>query len=106
MGHETEGQECLSVKPLPLRAGLLREAEHLTCGDRHRLYGEPAENMQHIAEIFNTITGRDITPDEAAMLHVATKLARMRTSPDHRDSHVDAMNYLGIHLECIHASRC
>lgn len=92
--------DAILAAALPPRVAMLREAEALTAGARNRDYGEPVGNMAHIAEIFNAISGRDLTAAEVAMFHVATKLARLRTSPRHRDSHVDAANYIGIHLEC------
>lgn len=82
------------------RIDCLREAATLTAGDRDRDYGEPVANMQHIADIFNAWTGRDLTAREVAQLMVATKLARSQTSPLHRDSYVDAMAYRGIEYEC------
>lgn len=84
----------------PLRVRDLREAEALTAGPRNRDYGDPYENMAHIARIFNEITGRDLTPAEVPLFHLATKLARLRTSPGHKDSVVDGMAYLGIYHEC------
>jgi hypothetical protein len=84
----------------PLRVQDLREAERLTAGDRHKSYGDPYDNMAHIARIFNEITGRDLTPEEVPLFHLATKLARLRTSPGHKDSVVDGMAYLGIYHEC------
>jgi len=95
----------LAAAKEPYRASILREARELTCGDRHDTYGPPVENMQHIADIFNAICGRDLTATEVATLHVATKLARMRTSPTHRDSHVDGAAYLAIRYECATAER-
>ena len=90
----------LYAASLPLRVSCLQEAEKLTAGDRNKTYGEPVANMQHIADIFNAWTGRDLTAREVAQLHVATKLARSQTSPMHRDSYVDAMAYRGIEFEC------
>lgn len=101
--QEFEDQEILSIAAQPMRGVIMDEAKALTCGDRNKSYGEPTGNMTHIAEIFNAITGRDLTADEVAMFHVATKLARLRTSPQHRDSHVDAIAYMGIRYECITA---
>lgn len=91
----------LSQARVPPRAALLREAEKLTCGDRNATYGPPVENMQHIADIFNAITGRDLTAREIAQIHMATKLARTSTTPDHFDSYVDLMAYRGIEYECV-----
>jgi len=84
----------------PLRVSCLHEAATLTAGDRNKTYGDPVQNMQHIADIFNAWTGRDLTAREVAQVHIATKLARSQTSADHRDSYVDAMAYRGIEYEC------
>lgn len=98
--EEMQDEEILAAASIPLRAQDLRDAERLTCGDRNASYGDPVENMAHIAEIFNAITGRSITPEEVPLFHVATKLARLRTSPGHKDSVIDGMAYLGIYHEC------
>jgi hypothetical protein len=98
--QEFDDQEILAAASIPLRAQDLRDAEKLTCGDRNASYGDPVDNMTHIAEIFNAITGRDLQPEEVPLFHIAVKLARLRTSPGHRDSVVDAMAYLGIYHEC------
>lgn len=88
------------MKDIPLRVADLREAEALTSGDRNKSYGDPYDNMAHIAQIFNAISGRDLSPAEVPLFHLATKLARLRTSPGHKDSIVDGMAYLGIYHEC------
>ena len=84
----------------PLRVSCLHDAATLTAGDRDETYGPPVRSMQHIADIFNAWTGRDLTAREVAQLHIATKLARSQTSPTHRDSYVDTMAYRGIEYEC------
>jgi hypothetical protein len=94
----------LSNAATPLRVSCLAEAAKLTAGDRNETYGPPVENMQHIADIFNAWTGRDITAREVAQLHTATKMARSQNSPMHRDSYVDSMAYRGIEFECAAAS--
>ena len=98
--HEIEDASILAAAAEPHRARLLRTARELTCGDRNASYGDPVANHEHIAEIFNAITGRDLTARECALLHVATKLARQRTSPRREDSYVDLMAYAGIAFEC------
>jgi len=82
------------------RSVLLAEASSITSGDRNKDYGDPVENMTHIASIFNAMTGHDIKPSEVPMFHIATKLARRRTSPLKRDHYVDIMAYVGIAYEC------
>jgi hypothetical protein len=95
-----EDDDILRNAALPFRVACLEEAARLTAGDRNRTYGPPVENMQHIADIFNAITGRDLTARDVALVHQATKLARRQNSPLHRDSYVDGMAYAGIEYEC------
>ena len=82
------------------RCDLLAEAKKLTSQDRNKDYGDPVDNMTHIADIFNAITGHQIKPSDVAILHIATKLARKRTSPLKKDHYVDTMAYMGIAYEC------
>lgn len=97
---EWDDETIQIIAETPLRVLLLGEAANLTAGDRNREYGEPVGNMQHIAAIFNAMTGQEIAARDVALFHVATKLARLYGNPTHRDSHVDAMAYLGIAYEC------
>jgi len=85
---------------LATRIELLTEAASLTSGDRQKDYGNPIDNMYHIAQIFNAITGHNIKTSEVPMFHIATKLARMQTSPTKRDHYIDVMAYAGITYEC------
>jgi hypothetical protein len=85
------------------RSDLLREAVSLTDGDRRKDYGDPVENHQHIADIFNAITGRDLSAREIVLVHEATKLARRQRSPKKKDHYVDNMAYVGIEYECVMA---
>lgn len=73
---------------------ILSEAESLVYGDRGRDYGPPWEDYGRTAEIFNAITGRDLTAAEAITFMVAVKLSRTAVSPRKRDHYVDAAGYL------------
>ena len=98
--QEWEDEAIAHIAEAPLRIALLIEAAHLTGGDRNKAYGDPVPNMQHIADIFNAISGKQLTARDVPLFHVATKLARLYHNPTHRDSHVDGMAYLGIAFEC------
>ena len=100
-----EDDDILRAAALPLRVSCLEEAAKLTAGDRDATYGPPVENMQRTADIFNAVTGRDLTATDVALMMVSVKLARLNPSPTHRDSHVDAMAYLGIAFECAVADK-
>jgi hypothetical protein len=82
------------------RIACLEEAANLTGKDRNKAYGDPVTNHQHIANIFNAITGRNISAREVAIMHQATKIARRFHNPTHKDSYVDGMAYTGIEYEC------
>lgn len=84
----------------PPRAACLQEAISLTTGDRFEAYGDPVASHQHIADIFNAITGRNLTAREVALLHQCTKIRRRWNNPLHRDSYVDCAAYIGIEYEC------
>lgn len=85
---------------VPGRVAVLREAETLTAGDRNRDYGDPVSNMEHIAHIFNAITGHGISGRDVAVLMNCVKIARRYTNPTHYDSYVDGAAYTGIEWEC------
>ena len=88
------------VKKESNRSVLLAEASRLTSTERNKEYGDPIDNMTHIADIFNAITGHNLKPSEVPIFHIATKLARKRTSPLKKDHYVDIMAYVGIAYEC------
>jgi hypothetical protein len=96
-----EDDDILRAAAVPQRLVLLEEAMRLTGVERRAVYGDPVLNHAQIAAIFNAWTGRDLTAAEIVMVHMATKMARMATTPDHRDSHVDLMAYAGIRYECV-----
>ena len=83
------------------RLALLKEAMELTGGDRAVDYGDAVANHQHIAKIFNAITGHDLSARDMALIHTCTKLSRGQTSPTKRDHYVDRMAYAGIEYECV-----
>jgi len=85
-------------KPVPARAEILREAERLITGDRNRTYGEPMENFENIARLFNTFLryklkdGAEITPGDTAGLMILVKLAREMSGPT-EDNKLDIAGY-------------
>lgn len=82
------------------RIDVLNKAIELTGGDRNRDYGDPYENLRHIADIFNAITGHGLSASDVATLQIAVKLARARTSPLKSDHYVDMAAYMAIRYEC------
>ncbi len=84
----------------PDRASVLRRAERLTCGDRNTSYGAPTANMADTAALWSAFLGTPVTGAQVAVCMALVKVARLRASPDHFDSHVDAAAYMAIAYEC------
>ena len=74
-------------------------------GERGQDYGGVEDNFDRAARIANQIIGRALTPHDIAMVMVAVKLARMRTSPDKRDTYIDCAAYLAFAAELKEVSR-
>jgi hypothetical protein len=72
---------------------ILSEAEHLTTQDRNDSYGHPSHDYGRVSAAFNSLTGHDISTEEAILFMVCVKLAREAYKPK-RDNRVDAAGYL------------
>jgi hypothetical protein len=84
---------------VPPRAECLRRAEALTCGPRTS-YGPVADSFGAAAALWSAYLGHPITGQQVAVCLALLKIARLRASPDHQDSHDDAAAYLAIAWEC------
>jgi hypothetical protein len=62
--------------------------------DRDAQYGSMQETMIRACEIFELITGKELSPYHANVFMHSLKLARVRTSPGKLDNYVDGINYL------------
>ena len=96
----TPKEVIISESKPPVRCQLLGEASSLTATDRNKDYGDAVDNHEHIARIYNAITGQRLTARDITLVHQATKLARRQTSPLKKDHYVDNMAYVGIEYEC------
>lgn len=56
-------------------------------------YGGIENNFQLAATLASLRLGREFHPYEIAIVLACVKNARAFTTPNHRDSHIDAMNY-------------
>ena len=76
---------------------ILAEAEELINGQRLNEYGDPKTMFTKLAAAFTVLTGKEITPGDAALFLIVLKLVRLKNSSyKHRDSLVDAAGYLGL----------
>lgn len=65
-----------------------------TLKDRGVQYGQEDLLFDKASRIASTMLDRVVTPYEIAIVHIATKLARMAANPDHMDSYIDSVNYI------------
>lgn len=77
---------------------ILLDAYDLVTGDRQHAYAHPSDDYAKVVAIFQTLTGIELTIEQALLFMVSVKFARLRTNLDrgilHRDSIVDAAGYL------------
>lgn len=76
-----------------IRSTVLNEANKIVNGARNKQYGSPEDNFQNIADLWNGYLGTNIKPVDVANLMALMKIARLKYSPDHRDSWVDLAGY-------------
>jgi hypothetical protein len=65
-----------------------------TLRDRAGQYGQEDMVFDRISRIATVMLDRVITPYDVAMIHVATKMARVASNPRHADNYVDGVNYM------------
>lgn len=94
-----EDDDILRNAATPQRAAINTEAADLVTGDRNRDYGDPVENHEHIAAIYNAWQKANLTALDICRVLTCVKLARVTTTPQHRDSYVDRCGYAGIEYE-------
>lgn len=72
--------------------------------ERGREYGDMRETHDRIARIATDVLGKEISAYDVAIVHHATKLARIRKNPQHLDSYRDGNAYLAFGAELAGAS--
>lgn len=76
------------------------EAEEIIYGDREQTYGSPDKNLQQIASYWSAHLDVDVTIDDVCIMMMLLKLARLKTTPEHRDSKVDLCGYAALMDRC------
>lgn len=76
---------------------ILLRAEEIVNGDRAKDYGDPFENWSTTVSIFKSMTGVDLTPAQGVQFAMAMKLARLRNSPEHKDTILDLAGYAWVY---------
>ncbi len=83
-------------------SNILTEAHDIIHGDREQTYGNPAVNLENIAELWRTfLAGKhnvqlSLMIEDVVMMMILVKMARLMNSPRHRDSLIDIAGYAGL----------
>lgn len=93
-------------KVVPARTRILEQAIEYTSVDRNSSYGEPEDNFQAIADLWNPWLRKrfdvlfDLQPHDVAWLMILMKAARAAHDPFVRDNYVDTAGYAACGGEC------
>jgi len=74
---------------------VLHEAHHVINGERQEDYGDPIETWQRTVDIFNAITGHNLTREEGMIFMISAKLAR-EANKHKRDNLRDGCGYFAL----------
>lgn len=96
------------AEQLELFPTALDEARSVIYGDREKTYGNPARNLQAVADMWSAylrtrreVTGEiSLTPQDVCVLMSLLKSARFANDPSHRDNIVDAIGYWALLDRC------
>ena len=80
--------------------GLLKDAAHII-QERGVSYGSASDNLRDIASLWTVLLGVKVTAQQVASCMIAVKQARLKTTPDHRDSILDIAGYAATMAEVI-----
>lgn len=89
--------------PSDPKVELLDAAKAVCTGDRRRDYGDALGNHSQVAALWRSYLGdrpvSSITAEDAAVMMVLVKIARLAKSPAHYDSMVDLAGYAAVMAE-------
>lgn len=89
-----------TAQTVTTRTSVLQEADQIVNGARNKAYGSAEDNFQNIANLWNAYTGLSLKAVDVANMMALMKIARLKHSPDHRDSWVDIAGYAACGAEC------
>lgn len=82
------------------REEVLTEAMSIVSGARADTYGGPEDSFAHIANFWSAYKGHAFSMEDVAIMLALLKIARLKKSPDHKDSWVDLAGYAACGAEC------
>lgn len=88
------------------REHILWQARKAITDTRQEQYGSALDNLNRIAQFWNTYLGNDIKveleADDVAVMMTLLKVARIVANNKHRDNYIDACGYLALASEVVH----
>jgi hypothetical protein len=72
---------------------ILKEADELVAGDRHKDYGDKVENHNNIAKLWSAYLDSKVEAHDVAILMVLLKIARTKLGEISKDTYVDMSAY-------------
>ena len=69
------------------------KAKQIVLGDRERVYGHPAKNLERIAKLWSAYLDKELTAYDVCNLMAMLKIARLQNTPGHEDTLVDIIGY-------------
>jgi hypothetical protein len=88
---------------------VMTQAQAVIYGDREKTYGRPELNLESIAQLWTVYlqrksvvkgTSDEVTINDVCQMMVLLKTARLINQPDHHDSQVDQIGYIGLQERC------
>ena len=92
------------------RETILRTAEELINGDRHKEYGPALKMHERIGALWSAYLGHDVSPVDVAMMMVLLKASRIKAGGPAGDSFIDIAGYSALggemHADLSKANKC
>ena len=72
---------------------ILKEADKLIAGDRHKDYGDKIKNHNNISKLWSAYKDVEITAHDVAVMMVLLKIARTKLGEVSKDTYIDMSAY-------------
>lgn len=86
----------MTNKKISKREEILDKAKEIVCGPREKDYGSPTDNLNLIAEYWNSYLkdlNRPLDGKDVALMQILVKVARLHKTSNHYDSILDIIGY-------------
>lgn len=87
-------------KKINIREETLDTAKSIVTGARANEYGGVEDNFKRIGKLWEAYKGVAFSTEDVALMLALLKVARLKNSPDHKDSWIDIAGYAACGAEC------